>query len=206
MAMVIAALCADGTSTIGNIGQIDRGYERMDERLRGLGAAIERADLDGGGSGADRGRPPGRELDRDGCRRARPLAGGARRGWRLRRQAGDRSGRAGGRVDKAGAALGGAFKPLLGQRGVGIVAADEALAMVVVEVSGEALVASNADLTSTKAGGLRTDLAAAFLRGLAEEAGLTIHVRLFEGEDSQHVLEAIFKALGVALADARPEE
>ena len=45
MAMVIAALCADGTSTIGNIGQIDRGYERMDERLRGLGAAIERADL-----------------------------------------------------------------------------------------------------------------------------------------------------------------
>ena len=45
MAMVIAALCAEGTSTIGNIGQIDRGYERMDERLRGLGAAIERADL-----------------------------------------------------------------------------------------------------------------------------------------------------------------
>ena len=33
--MVIAALCAEGTSTIGNIGQIDRGYERIDERLRG---------------------------------------------------------------------------------------------------------------------------------------------------------------------------
>jgi UDP-N-acetylglucosamine 1-carboxyvinyltransferase len=45
MAMVIAALCAEGTSTIGNIGQIDRGYERMDERLRELGAVIERADL-----------------------------------------------------------------------------------------------------------------------------------------------------------------
>jgi UDP-N-acetylglucosamine 1-carboxyvinyltransferase len=45
MAMVIAALCAEGTSTIGNIGQIDRGYERIDERLRGLGAAVERADL-----------------------------------------------------------------------------------------------------------------------------------------------------------------
>jgi imidazoleglycerol-phosphate dehydratase len=109
-------------------------------------------------------------------------------------------------VDSAGASLGTALRPLLGQRGVGIVAADEALAMVVVEASGEALVASNADLTSTKAGGLRTDLAASFLRGLAEEAGLTIHVRLFEGEDSQHVLEAIFKALGVALADARREE
>ncbi len=45
MAMVIAALCAEGRSTIGNIRQIDRGYERIDERLRSLGAQIERADL-----------------------------------------------------------------------------------------------------------------------------------------------------------------
>ena len=44
MAMLIAALCADGVSTIGNIGQIDRGYERIDERLRTLGARIERVD------------------------------------------------------------------------------------------------------------------------------------------------------------------
>jgi UDP-N-acetylglucosamine 1-carboxyvinyltransferase len=42
MAMLIAALCADGTSEIGNIRQIDRGYERIDERLRELGARIER--------------------------------------------------------------------------------------------------------------------------------------------------------------------
>jgi UDP-N-acetylglucosamine 1-carboxyvinyltransferase len=42
MAMLIAALAADGTSEIGNIRQIDRGYERIDERLRGLGANIER--------------------------------------------------------------------------------------------------------------------------------------------------------------------
>jgi imidazoleglycerol-phosphate dehydratase len=110
-------------------------------------------------------------------------------------------------VDTAGATLGNALLPLLtregaAQRGMGVVAADEALAMVVVEMSGKPLVASNADLTSTRAGGLRTDLAAAFLNGLAESAGLTIHVRLMEGEDSQHVLEAIFKALGVALARA----
>ena len=42
MALLIAALCADGTSEIGNIRQIDRGYERIDERLRELGARIER--------------------------------------------------------------------------------------------------------------------------------------------------------------------
>jgi UDP-N-acetylglucosamine 1-carboxyvinyltransferase len=42
MAMLIAALCAQGESEIGNIRQIDRGYERIDERLRSLGARIER--------------------------------------------------------------------------------------------------------------------------------------------------------------------
>jgi UDP-N-acetylglucosamine 1-carboxyvinyltransferase len=42
MAMLIAALCAEGTSEIGNVVQIDRGYERIEERLRNLGARIER--------------------------------------------------------------------------------------------------------------------------------------------------------------------
>ena len=44
MALLIASLCAEGMSMIGNIGQIDRGYERIDERLRALGAHIERVD------------------------------------------------------------------------------------------------------------------------------------------------------------------
>jgi imidazoleglycerol-phosphate dehydratase len=110
-------------------------------------------------------------------------------------------------VESAGTAVGRALQDLLeadgaSGRGAGIVAADEALAMVVVEHSRTPLVASNVDLTSTRTGGLRTDLAAAFLNALAESAGLTIHVRLFEGEDSRHVLEAIFKALGVSLGEA----
>ncbi len=44
MAMLIAALCADGTTEIGNVRHIDRGYERIDERLRDLGARITRVD------------------------------------------------------------------------------------------------------------------------------------------------------------------
>jgi UDP-N-acetylglucosamine 1-carboxyvinyltransferase len=44
MAMLLAALCAEGTSTINNIGQIERGYERIDERLRALGAKITRVE------------------------------------------------------------------------------------------------------------------------------------------------------------------
>jgi UDP-N-acetylglucosamine 1-carboxyvinyltransferase len=43
MALVIAALAAEGRSVIRNAGQIDRGYERIDEKLRSLGAQIERA-------------------------------------------------------------------------------------------------------------------------------------------------------------------
>jgi UDP-N-acetylglucosamine 1-carboxyvinyltransferase len=46
MAMLLAALCAEGRSEIGNIRQIDRGYERIDERLRSLGARIERVAIE----------------------------------------------------------------------------------------------------------------------------------------------------------------
>jgi imidazoleglycerol-phosphate dehydratase len=109
-------------------------------------------------------------------------------------------------VGRAGAALGEAFRPLLEDdvpgRGFAFAPADEALAVVVLESSGRPLVVSNVDLTSTRAGGLRADLAATFLDELSEAAGLTMHVRLLEGEDSQHVLSAIFKALGIALAQA----
>ncbi len=42
MSLLIAALCARGTSVIHNIRQIDRGYERIEEKLRSLGARIER--------------------------------------------------------------------------------------------------------------------------------------------------------------------
>jgi len=113
-------------------------------------------------------------------------------------------------VGRAGTAFGEALTPLLENdvsgRGFAFASADEALAVVVVESSGRPLVVSNVDLTATRAGGLRADLAATFLDELADAAGLTIHVRLLEGEDSQHVLSAIFKALGIALAQATKGE
>jgi imidazoleglycerol-phosphate dehydratase len=110
-------------------------------------------------------------------------------------------------VADAGRALGAAVSGLLRADGVpghgsAFMPAHEALAQVAFEVSDEPLVASNVDLTEARAGGLGTDLAARFLDAFAEEAGLTLHVRLLDGEDSRHVLEAIFKALGAALAQA----
>jgi imidazoleglycerol-phosphate dehydratase len=110
-------------------------------------------------------------------------------------------------VAAAGRALGQALAASLGDegsRGYGsaVVPADEALAHVALEASGRPLVVSNVDLSDMGVGGLATDLVARFLNELAAGAGLTLHVRLVEGRDTQHVLEAIFKALGVSLAVA----
>jgi imidazoleglycerol-phosphate dehydratase len=110
-------------------------------------------------------------------------------------------------VRAAAQALGSALAGPLraeGARGFGsaFVPADEALAHVALDISDRPLFVSNVDLTAERVGGLSHDLTARFLRELAESAGLTLHVRLIEGRDTQHVLDAIFKALGVALARA----
>lgn len=106
-----------------------------------------------------------------------------------------------------GRTLGAALADALGaggarRHGSGHVPADEALAHVALEASGRPLVVSNVDLSAARVAGLASDVIARFLDELAESAGLTLHVRLIEGEDTQHVLEAIFKALGVALGRA----
>jgi imidazoleglycerol-phosphate dehydratase len=110
-------------------------------------------------------------------------------------------------VAAAGRALGEALaKPLRGAdaRGYGAASmtAAEALAQVVLEAADDPLLVSNVDLSEARIGGLGSDLVARFLRELAQGAGLTLHVRLVNGSETQHVLEAIFKALGVALAQA----
>jgi imidazoleglycerol-phosphate dehydratase len=108
-------------------------------------------------------------------------------------------------VVAAGRALGDALRePLRAGRGHGssVVPADEALAHVALEASGRPLVVSNVDLSEARVAGLASDLVARFLHELAEGAGLTLHVRLVHGEETGHVLDAIFKSLGVALAQA----
>ena len=110
-------------------------------------------------------------------------------------------------VAAAGRALGEALhRPLRADavRGYGSAAlpADEALAHVALEVSERPRLVANVDLSQSRVGGVGTDVVAGFLRELAAGAGLTLHVRLIGGEDAQHVLEAIFKTLGVALAQA----
>jgi imidazoleglycerol-phosphate dehydratase len=110
-------------------------------------------------------------------------------------------------VEAIGAALGAQLAVSLGQPGArrlgsGSAPQDEALASVVLEASGRPLVLQNVDLSAEHVGGLRGDLLARLLAAIAEAAGLTIHVRLLHGHDTEHVLDAIAKALGLALAEA----
>jgi imidazoleglycerol-phosphate dehydratase len=113
-------------------------------------------------------------------------------------------------ISEAGRALGGALaEPLRRGRGYGsaMMTSSEALATVVLEASDAPLLVSNVDLTEARIGGLGTDVAHRFLEQLAEGARMTLHLRLLNGKDTQHVLEAIFKALGVALFQAcEPKE
>ena len=110
-------------------------------------------------------------------------------------------------VTAAGRALGQTLRPQLRERGArghgsAVLPQDEALAQVVVEASDRPLVVANVDLSEARLGGLGGDVIADFLRELAEGAGLTVHVRLIEGQSPQHALEAIFKALGASLGQA----
>src|SRR5439155_10756633 len=110
-------------------------------------------------------------------------------------------------VRAAGRALGEALAAPLradGLRGHGsaVVPSAEALAHVALEASDEPLLVSHVDLSGARLGGMATDVVAAFLQEFVDGARLTLHVRLIDGSDAHHVLEAIFKALGTALAQA----
>lgn len=79
---------------------------------------------------------------------------------------------------------------------------DEALVLVVVDFSGRPFLAFEADLGQGRVGEFDMELTEEFLRALAVNAGLTLHVRQLAGKNRHHIIEAIFKGLGRALAQS----
>lgn len=77
---------------------------------------------------------------------------------------------------------------------------DEALVLVVVDFSGRPYLAFEAELGQGRIGEFDVEMVEEFLRALAVNAGLTLHVRMLAGKNRHHIVEAIFKALGRALA------
>jgi len=79
---------------------------------------------------------------------------------------------------------------------------DEALALVVVDFSGRPYLAFKAELGQGRLGDFDVEMVEEFLRALAVNAGLTLHVRMLAGKNRHHIVEAIFKALGRAIAES----
>ena len=111
-------------------------------------------------------------------------------------------------VEDVGIALGQALNEAVGDKvgliryGSQIVPMDEALALVAVDISGRGLLAFEVEFPQAKVGRFDTELVEEFLRALAHNAGLTLHVRLLNGRNTHHIIEAIFKGLGRALRQA----
>jgi imidazoleglycerol-phosphate dehydratase len=111
-------------------------------------------------------------------------------------------------VEDVGISLGQALDSALGDRagivrfGAASVPMDEALANVALDLSGRGFLVFNADYGQEKIGSFDVSLVHEFLHALAANARMTLHVNAPYGSDGHHITEAIFKALGRALAEA----
>lgn len=111
-------------------------------------------------------------------------------------------------VEDVGIALGQAFAQALGDRrgirryGQWLLPMDEALVLVAADVSGRGMLCWEAALPAAKVGTFDTELVKEFFIALAREAGITLHIRQLAGENTHHIIEAMFKGAGRTLRQA----
>jgi len=111
-------------------------------------------------------------------------------------------------VEDVGICLGQAVREALGDKsGIGryghvILPMDESLVLVAVDISGRGYLAFELPMPTAKVGAFDTELVEEFMRALAVNAGLTLHVKLLAGSNTHHIIEAVFKGLGRALRSA----
>ena len=111
-------------------------------------------------------------------------------------------------VEDVGIALGLALRQALGERrgiaryGQSLLPMDEALVLVALDFSNRGLFVGELPFYAQRVGTFDTELVTEFLRALAHNAGMTLHVRLVCGENTHHQIEAAFKGLGRALRQA----
>ena len=111
-------------------------------------------------------------------------------------------------VEDVGICLGKALREALGDRagirrtGSAWMPMDEALAFCALDISGRPYLAFSASFLGPLCGTMDTQLAEEFFRAVAVNAGLTLHLKVAEGRNDHHKMEALFKAFGLALRDA----
>jgi len=111
-------------------------------------------------------------------------------------------------VEDIGICLGAAFSEALGDaRGISrfsdvTLPMDEALVLCAVDVSGRGHLSIDITLPDRTVGVMDTELFEEFLQAFVRKAGLTLHIRMLEGKNAHHILEACFKALARTLRAA----
>ncbi len=111
-------------------------------------------------------------------------------------------------VEDIGIALGSAFLQAVGEKrgirryGSFLLPMDEALILCALDISGRECLVFDVKIPSQKVGSFDTELVKEFLLGFCRAFGLTLHIKQLAGENSHHIIEAIFKGLGRALAQA----
>jgi imidazoleglycerol-phosphate dehydratase len=111
-------------------------------------------------------------------------------------------------VEDIGIVLGQALKQALGDKksikryGTCYVPMDEALALVSLDLSGRPFLVFDAPFTSDRIGEMDSELIEEFFRAVANNAGITLHIKALYGNNNHHIAEAIFKAFGRALDEA----
>ena len=112
-------------------------------------------------------------------------------------------------VEDVGICVGEGLREAMGGRGgirrYGWAAApmDESLALIALDISGRPHLAWQVELPVENVGGFDPLLAREFFQAMANQAGLTLHIRMLEAGNPHHVLEAVFKGVGLALGQAK---
>ena len=111
-------------------------------------------------------------------------------------------------AEDIGIVLGQAFSQCVGNKtgikrfGLAYTPMDEALAMTAIDISGRPFLVFNAEMPSERVGEFETELVEEFMRGFAMNALITLHINLLYGKNTHHIIEAVFKSVGRALADS----
>jgi imidazoleglycerol-phosphate dehydratase len=115
-------------------------------------------------------------------------------------------------VEDVGIVLGRAFRQALGDRsgirrfGEATVPLDEALCTAVVDISGRSYLAYGIEIKQERVGNFQTVLVQDFMKALADETGMNLHLKLHSGRNPHHIIETAFKALARAMDQATAVE
>lgn len=112
-------------------------------------------------------------------------------------------------IEDIGITLGEAFQEAIGDKsginryGTFYVPMDETLALVSLDISNRPFVVFDCEFKREKVGEMSTEMVIEFFRAFAFNAGITLHLKILYGENDHHKIEALFKAFGRAIKEAK---